>query len=135
MDVKTHAISSPISERRQWITDDFNTRVRPNDDPLIDGDCGMRSTKTGDSSRSSYDGLNSIWDDWKGPTTRRSSLEDTSGIQSYDWSLETQSDAQNTPMCLCDELAIASKDRTAIFANVRSFVSERLCVKLIIYSR
>lgn len=127
--MKTHAISSPISELRQWTTDDFNTLMRPNDDPSTDGDCGMRSTKTGDSSRSSYDGLNSTWDDYKGPTTRPSSLEDTSGIQSYDWSLETQSDAQNTPMCLCDELAIASKDHPAIFTNVCSFVSERLCVK------
>jgi len=77
--------------------------------------------KTVTSSSSSYDRLDSTWNDCKGPVTRPSSLEDTSGIQSYDWSLETQSDAQNTPMCLCDELAIASKDRTVNFTNVRFF--------------
>ncbi|KYN12299.1 PREDICTED: uncharacterized protein LOC108767513 [Trachymyrmex cornetzi] len=118
--VRTCAISSPISERRQWATDDFNASMKSNNDSSTDADCGVRSMKTGDSSRSSYNRLNSTWDDCKGSTTRPPSLEDTSGIQSYDWSLETQSDAQNTPMCLCDELAIASKERTANFANDRS---------------
>ncbi|XP_018059261.1 PREDICTED: uncharacterized protein LOC108694347 [Atta colombica] len=117
--VRTGAISSPISERRQWTTDDFNASMKSNNDSSTDVDCGVRSMKTGDSSRSSYDRLNSTWDDCKGSATRPPSLEDTSGIQSYDWSLETQSDAQNTPMCLCDELAIASKVHTANFANDR----------------
>lgn len=116
-------ISSPISEHRQLIIDDFN------DDPSTDGDCGVQS-KTVDSSKSSYDRLNSSSDDCKGPTTRPSSLEDTSGIQSYDWSLETQSDAQNTPMCLCDELAIASKDHIASFANVRLFALRKTLYKI-----
>ncbi|XP_012059218.1 PREDICTED: uncharacterized protein LOC105622402 [Atta cephalotes] len=116
--VRTGAISSPISERRQWTTDDFNASMKSNNDSSTDVDCGVRSMKTGDSSRSSYDRLNSTWDDCKGSATRPPSLEDTSGIQSYDWSLETQSDAQNT-MCLCDELAIASKVHTANFANDR----------------
>lgn len=121
-DMRTYVISSPISEHRQLVIDDSNVPVRSNDDPSTDGDCGVRSTKTFDSSRSSYDRLNSSSDDCKDLTTRSSSsLEDTSGIQSYDWSLETQSDAQNTPICLCDELAIASKDHTASFANVRLF--------------
>ncbi|XP_077268449.1 uncharacterized protein LOC143900686 isoform X2 [Temnothorax americanus] len=124
-DLRTYAIFSPISERRQWVTDDFNvSSVKSNDDPSTDEDCcGVPSTKTVDSSRSSYNRLNSTWDDCKGPASRRSSsLEDTSGIQSYDWSLETQSDAQNTPMCLCDELAIASRDHAANFANNRGLV-------------
>ncbi|XP_071647693.1 uncharacterized protein [Temnothorax longispinosus] len=121
--MRTYAIFSPISERRQWVTDDFNVSVKSNDDPSTDEDCGVLSTKTVDSSRSSYNRLNSTWDDCKGPASRRSSsLEDTSGIQSYDWSLETQSDAQNTPMCLCDELAIASSDHAANFANNRGLV-------------
>ncbi|XP_011156605.2 uncharacterized protein LOC105193738 isoform X2 [Solenopsis invicta] len=103
-----------ISERGQWTADDLNTLARSND-----SDCSVRSTKTTDSSRSSYHRLNSTWDDCKDPTTRPSSLEDTSGIQSYDWSLETQSDSRNTPMCLCDELAIALNARTAHFVNDR----------------
>lgn len=82
----------------------------------------MRNTRMVDNNSSSYDKLNSTWNDCKGPTTRPSPLEDTSSIQSYDWSLETQSDAQNTPMCLCDELAIASKDHSANFANNRGIV-------------
>ncbi|EGI61866.1 PREDICTED: uncharacterized protein LOC105149533 isoform X2 [Acromyrmex echinatior] len=117
--VRTCAISSPISERRQWATDDFNASMKSNNDSSTDVDCGVRSMKTGDSSRSSYDRLNSTWDDCKGSATRPPSLEDTSGIHSYDWSLETQSDVQNTPICLCDELAIASKEHTANFANDR----------------
>ncbi|XP_011869471.1 PREDICTED: uncharacterized protein LOC105562913 [Vollenhovia emeryi] len=116
-DARTHASPSSHFEGRQWTTDDPNAPVRSNDDPSTDGDCGVQSTKTIDSSRSSYDRLNSTWDDCK--ATRPTSLDDTSGIQSYEWSLETQSDAQSTPMCLCDELAIASKDRTAIFGNNR----------------
>lgn len=104
--------------------------VRSNDDPWINEDCGARSTRTIASSRSSYDRLNSTWSDCKGPATRPSSLEDTSGIQSYDWSLETQSDVQNTPMCLCDELAIASKDHAANFANVRSLASWKTLYKI-----
>ncbi|XP_018400824.1 PREDICTED: uncharacterized protein LOC108778205 [Cyphomyrmex costatus] len=116
--VRTYAISSPISERRQWATNNFNISKSSND-PSTDADCSVRSIKTGDSSRSSYDRLNSTWDGCKGSVTRPLSLENTSGIQSYDWSLETQSDAQNTPMCLCDELAIASKERTMNFTNDR----------------
>ncbi|XP_012537530.2 uncharacterized protein LOC105837360 isoform X1 [Monomorium pharaonis] len=110
-----------IPEHRQCIADDSDTSARSNDDPMTDDDCGVQSTKTADSSGSSYYRLNpTIWEeDCKGPSTRPSSLEDTSGIQSYDCSLETQSDAENTPMCLCDELAIASNVRTVHFANDR----------------
>lgn len=116
-DTRAYSISSSISERRQWAADDSNASVRSNNDPSTDGDCGVRSMRTADSSESSYDRLNSTWDDCKGATTGPSSLEDTSGIQSYDCSLESQNDGQ--AMCLCDELAIASKDRAVNFGNGR----------------
>ncbi|KAL0132303.1 hypothetical protein PUN28_000232 [Cardiocondyla obscurior] len=96
--VKTRGILSPAFDR-QWTTADYNAPVRTNDDPSIDGD----EVRTVDSSR-----LSSLWDD-KDPATRLSSPENTSGIQSYDWSLETLSDAQNTSMCLYDELPIAKE--------------------------
>ncbi|XP_054006352.1 uncharacterized protein LOC128891140 [Hylaeus anthracinus] len=57
------------------------------------------------SERSSEEGLSISWEDWKKIDTRSSSLEDTSGIQSNDWSSDTHSDTQNTPLCLFDELA------------------------------
>ncbi|KAL6255168.1 hypothetical protein P5V15_013501 [Pogonomyrmex californicus] len=110
-DTKT---SMPVFDcRRQDATNDSNT-IGLNDDLLTHRDCSVRNN-----GKSGYDQLNSTWDDCKDPVTQLSSLEDTSGIQSYDWSLETQSDAQNTPMCLCDELAIASRDH-ANLANNRS---------------
>ncbi|XP_076752011.1 uncharacterized protein LOC143424085 isoform X1 [Xylocopa sonorina] len=55
--------------------------------------------------RSSYERLNVAWEDCEKMGTRSSSLEDTSGIQSNDWSSDTHSDQQNAPLCLCDELA------------------------------
>lgn len=110
-DERTSAMSSSIFERSD---DDFKTSTRSSDDHLIDRDRSARSTGTISSSRSSYDRLNSTWDDYKDPTSRPVSLEDTSGIQSNDWSLEMQSEARSTPMCLCDELAIASRDRCIV---------------------
>ncbi|XP_026670638.1 uncharacterized protein LOC108626465 isoform X2 [Ceratina calcarata] len=59
--------------------------------------------------KSSYDKLNVTWEDIGGKMgTRSSSLDDTSGIQSNDWSSDTHSDLQNTPLSLCDELAATS---------------------------
>ncbi|XP_076279948.1 uncharacterized protein LOC143208898 isoform X2 [Lasioglossum baleicum] len=55
--------------------------------------------------RSSNEGLNVSWEDCKRIETRSSSMDDTSGIQSNDWSSDTHSDLQNTPLCLSDELA------------------------------
>ncbi|XP_076245095.1 uncharacterized protein LOC143185743 [Calliopsis andreniformis] len=55
--------------------------------------------------RPSYERLNVTWEDCKKMETPSSSLEDTSGIQSNDWSSDSHSDLQNTPLCLCDELA------------------------------
>ncbi|KMQ95540.1 hypothetical protein RF55_4238 [Lasius niger] len=117
--VRTHVVSSSVFERADG---DFNTSVRSSDDHPVDRDRSARSTGTISSSRSSYDRLNSTWDDFKDPISRPLSLEDTSGIQSNDWSLETQSDARSTPMCLCDELAIASRDRIVNFRNDRDIV-------------
>lgn len=72
------------------------------------------------SNRSSYERLSVTWDDFKKQATRRSSLEDTSGIHSNDWSSETQSDTQaNPPLCLCDELAVASNDYGTDYAQVQ----------------
>ena len=59
------------------------------------------------SGRSSYERLNNSWYDAT-KTTRRSSQEDTSGIHSSDWSMNTPSDI-HTSMCLCDELSAVSK--------------------------
>lgn len=56
------------------------------------------------SKRSSYERLNITWEDCGKMGTRTSSLEDTSGIQS-NWSSDTHSDLQSTPLCLSDELA------------------------------
>lgn len=119
--VRTHAISSSPFEHERRVNGDFNASVRSGDDDHpTDRDRSVQSTGTiSSSSRSSYDRLNSIGDDCKGPISRPLSLEDTSGIQSNDWSLETQSDARSTPMCLCDELAIASRDRVVSFGNDR----------------
>ncbi|KAK2582379.1 hypothetical protein KPH14_004708 [Odynerus spinipes] len=73
------------------------------------------------SNRSSYERLSVTWEDFKKQTsTRRSSLEDTSGIHSNDWSSETQSDTQTNPLCLCDELAVASSDFSTDYGQVRS---------------
>lgn len=59
--------------------------------------------------KTSYDKLNITWEDIGGRMgTRSSSLDDTSGIQSNDWSSDTHSDLQNTPLSLCDELAATS---------------------------
>ncbi|XP_015596755.2 uncharacterized protein LOC107268467 [Cephus cinctus] len=60
------------------------------------------------SSRSSYERLNEFWEDDDGNLILRSSQEDTSGIQSNDWSSDGPSESQ-TPLCLCDELATASR--------------------------
>lgn len=119
-DVRTHAISSSIFENERWVNKDFNASVRSDDNHPADRDRSARSTGTISSSRSSYDRLNSIGDNCKDLISRPLSLEDTSGIQSNDWSLETQSDARSTPMCLCDELAIASRNSIVSFENVRS---------------
>lgn len=128
--VRTHVVSSSVFERADG---DFNTSVRSSDDHPVDRDRSAQSTGTISSSRSSYDRLNSTWDDFKDPISRPLSLEDTSGIQSNDWSLETQSDARSTPMCLCDELAIASRDRIVNFRNVRALYincKPRNCAKI-----
>ncbi|XP_050456713.1 uncharacterized protein LOC126854233 isoform X2 [Cataglyphis hispanica] len=115
-DVRTH---SSTFEREPRIKDDFNASVRSDDDHPADRDRSEQSTGTISSSRSSYDRLNSIGDN-KDLISRPLSLEDTSGIQSNDWSLETQSDSRSThPMCLCDELAIASRDCIGTFRNHR----------------
>ncbi|KAL6429455.1 hypothetical protein ACFW04_008249 [Cataglyphis niger] len=112
-DVRTH---SSTFEREPRIKDDFNASVRSDDDHPADRDRSVQSTGTISSSRSSYDRLNSIGD--KDLISRPLSLEDTSGIQSNDWSLE--SDSRSThPMCLCDELAIASRDCIGAFRNHR----------------
>lgn len=57
------------------------------------------------SDSSSCERLNGTWEELS-KATRRSSREDTSGIHSNDWSSDALSDA---PVCLCDELATASK--------------------------
>lgn len=114
-DVRTRTVSSSIFEGPDG---DFNASMKSNDDHPVDRDRSARSTGTISSSRSSCDRLNSTWDDCKDLTSRPASLEDTSGIQSNDWSLE--SEARSTPMCLCDELAIASRDRYLVnFGNDR----------------
>ncbi|XP_035736504.1 uncharacterized protein LOC118447977 isoform X2 [Vespa mandarinia] len=79
-------------------------------------------TDTINSNRSSYEGLSVTWDDLKKQQpTRRSSVEDTSGIQSNDWSSETQSETQMNPLYLCDELALTSSgDCASDFVQVRS---------------
>ncbi|EFN73859.1 hypothetical protein EAG_06501 [Camponotus floridanus] len=118
-DVRTHAISSSTFENGRWVNKDFNASVRSDDNHSADRDRSARSTGTISSSRSSYDRLNSIGDNYKDLISRPLSLEDTSGIQSNDWSLETQSDARSTPMCLCDELAIASRNSIVSFGNDR----------------
>lgn len=122
-DVRTHAISSSTFECERWVNNDFNASVKSDDDHPADRDLSMRSTGTISSSRSSYDRLNSIGDNCKGLISRPLSLEDISGIQSNDWSLETESDTRSTPMCLCDELAIASRDYIVNFGNVCLFMS------------
>lgn len=116
-DARIHAISSSTFECEPRIKGDFNASIRSGDDHPADRDRSVRSTGTISSSRSSYDRLNSIGDN-KGSISRPLSLEDTSGIQSTDWSL--QSDSRSTPMCLCDELAIASRDCIGSFGNDRN---------------
>ncbi|XP_012235919.1 putative leucine-rich repeat-containing protein DDB_G0290503 isoform X2 [Linepithema humile] len=110
-DVRTCAFSSLISGNEQCIVNDFNTPMKSKN---------IQNTETFSSNRSSYDRLNSTLDNYKNLTNCLSSLDDTSGIQSNDWSLETQSDMQYTPMSLCDELAIASRSHTSSFATDRS---------------
>ncbi|XP_020289045.1 uncharacterized protein LOC109857288 isoform X2 [Pseudomyrmex gracilis] len=118
-DARTRAVSSPIfGQERCNVVGDCNDN-KPSNDDLHLGDKSARTI----SSRSSYDILNSTWDyDCKGLTVRPPSLDDTSGIQSTDWSLETQSDTRNTPMCLCDELAVALDRGTAINNKVASIL-------------
>lgn len=127
---RTHAISSSTFECESRVKGDFNASIRSGDDHPADRDRSVRSTGTISSSRSSYDRLNSIGDN-KGSISRPLSLEDTSGIQSTDWSL--QSDSRSTPMCLCDELAIASRDCIGSFGNVMLFrviLKHRIVIKL-----
>ncbi|RLU21870.1 hypothetical protein DMN91_006247 [Ooceraea biroi] len=132
-DKKEYTISSPIFRvnectpkmgENQCTADDFNPPIKPNEDSLNQNeDRDVQSAETisnnsSSSSRLSYDRLNSTWDDCKGSITHLSSLEDTSGIQSNDWSMETPSDTtQNTPMSLCDELGIISRRHTPSFRN------------------
>ncbi|KZC04275.1 PREDICTED: uncharacterized protein LOC107186636 [Dufourea novaeangliae] len=97
---------------RRASSDEIATRYNDYDtktDYSLNGSDHKKSTdlQTPDSAckRSSYEGLNVTWEDCKKIETRSSSLEDTSGIHSNDWSSDSHSDLQNTPLCLSDELA------------------------------
>ncbi|XP_072763959.1 uncharacterized protein [Anoplolepis gracilipes] len=128
-DIRTHTISSSTFEHEQRVINDFNASVKSDDDHPANRDCSLQSTETvssSSSSRSSYDILNSIGDNCKDLISQPLSLEDTSSIQSNYWNLDTQIDAQSTPMCLCDELAIASRDRIISFGNNRDFATKKI---------
>ncbi|XP_032674864.1 uncharacterized protein LOC116845833 [Odontomachus brunneus] len=113
---RMYATSSPVIANSRHTDNGFATETRPSENLTADQERREQSTETVSSSRSSYDKLNSIWDDCHEPDAHLYSLEDTSGIQSNDCSSDKQSD---TPMSLCDELAIASKDLVDDYANNR----------------
>ncbi|OAD54059.1 hypothetical protein WN48_08392 [Eufriesea mexicana] len=88
-------------------SDDNETKISENETKMEDvSDCDKSdSLQTPDSIGKSYEKLNVTWENCGKMGTRSSSLDDTSGIQSNDWSSDSHSDLQNTPLCLCDELA------------------------------
>lgn len=106
----------PISNRRRLnLYDRTSSKKSDSREPLaIANRESPESFRTPDltSSRSSYERLNTSWDE-SSNIVRQSSQEDTSGVHSNDWSNDTTSDIQ-TPVCLCDELAKASQN----FCNV-----------------
>ncbi|XP_078049726.1 uncharacterized protein LOC144476526 isoform X2 [Augochlora pura] len=87
--------SRTISERRD---EDVSTKHEK---------IGFDESRTLDSiyKGSSNERLNVTWEDCKRIETPSSSMDDTSGIQSNDWSSDTHSDLQITPLCLSVELA------------------------------
>nr|XP_050865159.1 uncharacterized protein LOC127070778 isoform X1 [Vespula vulgaris]XP_050865160.1 uncharacterized protein LOC127070778 isoform X1 [Vespula vulgaris] len=104
---------------------DVNTTDILQDDAVLKRTQSIEASKgsiadTVNSNRSSYERLSVTWDDLKKQATRRSSVEDTSGIQSNDWSSETQSETQMNPLYLCDELPLTSGGCGSDFVQARS---------------
>lgn len=108
---------------------DVNTTDILQDDAVLKRTQSIEASKgsiadTVNSNRSSYERLSVTWDDLKKQATRRSSVEDTSGIQSNDWSSETQSETQMNPLYLCDELPLTSGGCGSDFVQVCSISIE-----------
>ncbi|XP_076668066.1 uncharacterized protein LOC143368836 [Andrena cerasifolii] len=105
-------VAVPAISRHHWRNYkracDSNDLAKGGDTLAITEELEPTALQTPDlaNARPSYERLNVTWEDCKKMGTRSSSLEDTSGIQSNDWSSDTHSsDLQNAPLCLCDELA------------------------------
>ncbi|XP_043271117.1 uncharacterized protein [Venturia canescens] len=134
-------IRLPLANRRRWNRDrsSYKKNIELNNSPSefyepleIANRESPETFQTPDlvSSRSSYERLNS-WEE-RSKIIRRSSQDDTSGIHSNDWSSDTPSDVQ-APVCLCDELAsasrrfsfsIESRNRTAAINEVVSILED-----------
>lgn len=116
LDGTTNEILEPMISSREKQIEDSSMRIKDTSkDPIVaDRRQSIRLQTSSDTidGRSSCDRLNLSWEDCKKLTTLASSVEDTSGIQSNDWSSDTHSDARTTSLCLYDELAIASRDST-----------------------
>lgn len=125
-----HPISTYVPNHYNVTNDDSNAAAIKSDADSLNPDQDRYKVQSAgisrSSSTSSCDPLSSTWDDCKGPhslasfITHPSSLEDTSGVHSSDWSMETPSDSTRiaSPMSLCDELGIISRRATG-FRNDR----------------
>ncbi|XP_076657895.1 uncharacterized protein LOC143362011 [Halictus rubicundus] len=107
VEVAMPAIFSPHWSSSQGIFERDQAVSKTNYDSSLTDQRRPNHSQTSDLiyKRSSNEGLNVSWEDCKRIETRSSSMDDTSGIQSNDWSSDTHSDLQNTPLCLSDELA------------------------------
>ncbi|XP_025159627.1 uncharacterized protein LOC105190884 isoform X1 [Harpegnathos saltator] len=113
---RTRATSSSVIASLRHADGAFAAEARSSEDLAVERDHCVSSAETISGIGPNCDRLNANWDVRNGPDTRLYSLEDTSSVQSNDCSSDTQS---KPPMCLCDELAIASNDRVADYANHR----------------
>ncbi|XP_043490107.1 uncharacterized protein LOC122516397 [Polistes fuscatus] len=123
---------NPVVNTTSILQDDavlkrMTTKTTTTTTTMTTTEASKASTTDTISNRSSYERLSVTWDDLKKQpvtaTTRRSSVEDTSGIQSNGWSSETQSDTQtNPPLYLCDELGNTASSGVCStdFVQVRS---------------
>nr|XP_033328687.1 uncharacterized protein LOC117221665 isoform X1 [Megalopta genalis] len=110
---KTLVNSSPVEVAMPAVFSEDWTRSRTTSEQYEDASSIKHEKISFDESRapdliykrSSNEGLNVTWEDCKRIETRSSSMDDTSGIQSNDWSSDTHSDLQSTPLCLSVELA------------------------------
>ncbi|CAK9830633.1 hypothetical protein ANTRET_LOCUS7771 [Anthophora retusa] len=117
LEPKLTEIMVPVIDSNDWenyeqdcigvdVTKNNENEAKSEDTLNVSGDKKSSSLQIPDSTskRSSYERLHVTWENCGKMGTRSSSLEDTSGIQSNDWSSDTYSDLQNTPLCLYDEL-------------------------------